>query len=54
MGEGEALHRVGCRTKALNLIWFRGGVDLGDYFTASGRERMGAEFCNSQLEIEFT
>jgi len=36
MGEGEALHHVGCRTKALNLIWFRGGGDLGDYFTASG------------------
>jgi len=35
MGEGEALHHVGCRTKALNLIWFRGGGDLGDYFTAS-------------------
>jgi hypothetical protein len=29
MGEGQALHHVGCRTKALNLIWFRGG---GDYF----------------------
>jgi len=25
MGEGEALHHVGCRTKALNLTWFRGG-----------------------------
>ena len=36
VGEGEALHQVGCRTKALNLIWFRGGGDLGDYFTASG------------------
>jgi hypothetical protein len=36
-GEGEALHHVGCRTRALNLIWFRGGGDLGDYFTASGR-----------------
>jgi hypothetical protein len=36
MGEGEALHHVGCRTKALNLMWFRGGGDLGDYFTASG------------------
>jgi len=23
-GEGWALHHVGCRTKALNLIWFRG------------------------------
>ena len=36
MGEGEARNHVGCRTKALNLIWFRGGGDLGDYFTASG------------------
>jgi len=36
MGEGEALHHVGCSTKALNLIWFRGGGDLGDYFRASG------------------
>jgi len=25
MGEGEALHHVGCSTKALNLTWFRGG-----------------------------
>ena len=30
---------MGCRTKALNLIWFRGGGDLGDYFTASGDYR---------------
>jgi hypothetical protein len=26
-GKGEALHHVGCRIKALNLIWFRGGGD---------------------------
>jgi hypothetical protein len=27
-GEGKALHHVGCRTKALNLIWFGGGGDV--------------------------
>jgi len=33
MGEGEALHHVGCRTKALNLTWFRGGGEYGNLFT---------------------
>jgi hypothetical protein len=43
MGEGEALHHVGCRTKALNLIWFRGGGDLRYNFTASGGEGEGGK-----------
>jgi hypothetical protein len=41
MGEGEALHRVGCRTKALNLIWFRGGGDLR-YFLRNEVESNGS------------
>jgi hypothetical protein len=31
MGEGGALHHVGCRTKDLNLIWFRGGGESDIY-----------------------
>jgi len=35
-GEGPALRRV--QDKALNLTWFRGGGDSGDYFTAARGE----------------
>jgi len=52
-GEGEALHRVGCRTKALNLIWFRGGGDLGDYFTASGGLRVDFRRIHPYRNIPF-
>ncbi len=40
-GEGLALHHVGCRTKALNLIWFRGGGD-NEISSHLQREEVGA------------
>jgi hypothetical protein len=38
-GGGRGPAPRGVQDKALNLTWFRGGGDLGDYFTASGRGR---------------